>query len=94
MDKTRTASSMTSSSNVPLSKVRRDPGHWITETTASRSRATTSTTTLLRLSEHSPNLSHSSSTRRKHTVLHAIQVAAVDGRDEAASSEAEDDAWC
>lgn len=93
MDKTRIKSSMTSSSNVPLSKMRRNLGHWISQTTASRFRATASAIFLLWRGEHGPHFSHSSPTGRKHTILHAVQVAAVDGWHKAASGEAEYDAW-
>lgn len=39
-----------------------------------------------------PNLKHARAVGWEHAVLHTVEVAAVDRRDEAASDEAEDDA--
>lgn len=84
---------MPTSPRITLTKIRRDFGHRVSAH-APRTSPAASITAFLRLREHCPYFSHSCSASWQHAILHAVQVAAVDGWHEAAGDKAEDDPRC
>ncbi len=87
---------MPPSTHITLSKIRWHLRNRITQRPDPSHRARTSARTppFLGLRQHRPDLGHACPPCREHAVLHAVQVAAVNGRDEAARHEAEDDTRC
>lgn len=86
-------SSMPSPSHISLTKSSRNPKNPIPRRSNNLGRRTTATAaSLLRLSQHRPYLCHSRAPSRKHAVLHAVQVATVNRRNEATRDKAEYDA--
>lgn len=84
---------MSSSPYVALAEIRRNFGYRVSSH-APGTTSPASTAAFLRLGEHCPHLGHPSSPSGQHAVLHAVQVAAVDGWYEAAGDQAEDNAGC
>lgn len=87
---------MPPSADITLSKIRWDLRNRIAQRPDPSHRARTSapTPTFLGLRQHRPDLGHACSPRRQHAVLHAVQIAAVNRRHEAARHETEDDTRC
>lgn len=86
---------MTTPPNVPMSKPSwnlEQPIPSRSNPTNHRRRASTTTAPFLRLRQHRPYLGHSSATSRQHTILHAVQIAAMDRRYKTAGDKAEYDA--
>ena len=85
---------MSSPSHITLSK---SPRHLeqtirrVTDPPTHRRRPATRAMGFSRLCQNRPDLCHAGPAGRKHAVLHAVQIPAVDGRHEAAGEEAEDD---
>lgn len=79
---------MSSSPNIALSKPSRDLEKPI-PSRPRRRRAAATTAPFLRLRQHRPDLRHPRATSWEHAILHAVQVAAVDGGHESAGDKTE-----
>lgn len=88
---------MTPSPQIALNEIRGHFGHrtaYGSNTSSHRARCATTAAAFLGLGQERPYLGHTCAARGKHAILHAVQIAAVDGGNETAGNEAKDDLWC